>query len=242
MFDENQNQIDVKAFWDITYGLYLVTSFNKKDGRLAGQIANTAIQVASQPLLFAVAINKQNYTNESIRESGYFAIQSLDRDTPMELIGNFGFKSGRTHDKFKDIKYELVKSGVPMVLEHTTNFIELKVRDSVDVGSHLLFIGEVVQSKKLSDKPVLTYAEYHLVKQGKAPKTAPNAIIYEEKLDKNYKGELGGKYRCKICGYVYDPERGDPENDIAAGTPFSSLPEGWVCPICGASKEEFEKI
>ena len=50
------------------------------------------------------------------------------------------------------------------------------------------------------------------------------------------------KYRCKICGYVYDPEKGDPENNISGGTPFKELPDDWTCPICGASKEDFEVI
>ncbi len=50
------------------------------------------------------------------------------------------------------------------------------------------------------------------------------------------------KYRCIICGYVYDPAEGDPDNDIAPGTPFEDLPEDWVCPVCGAPKEDFEPI
>ncbi len=49
------------------------------------------------------------------------------------------------------------------------------------------------------------------------------------------------KYVCQVCGYVYDPEQGDPEADIPAGTPFEKLPEDWVCPVCGAGKSEFEK-
>ena len=50
------------------------------------------------------------------------------------------------------------------------------------------------------------------------------------------------KYECTICGYVYDPELGDPEGDIAPGTPFDELPDDWVCPVCGADKSDFEKL
>ena len=50
------------------------------------------------------------------------------------------------------------------------------------------------------------------------------------------------KYRCIPCGWVYDPAKGDPENGIAAGTPFEELPEDWCCPLCGAYKSQFEKI
>jgi len=50
------------------------------------------------------------------------------------------------------------------------------------------------------------------------------------------------KYRCAICDYIYDPAEGDPENGIAAGTSFEDLPEDWSCPVCGANKDQFEKI
>ena len=50
------------------------------------------------------------------------------------------------------------------------------------------------------------------------------------------------KYRCTICGYVYDPEKGDPDNGIEPGTLFEELPDDWTCPLCGAEKEEFEPV
>jgi rubredoxin len=49
------------------------------------------------------------------------------------------------------------------------------------------------------------------------------------------------KYECTICGYVYDPEKGDSEGGIPAGTKFEDLPNDWVCPVCGAAKDQFEK-
>ena len=50
------------------------------------------------------------------------------------------------------------------------------------------------------------------------------------------------KWKCVLCGYVYDPAKGDPENGVAPGTAFEDLPDDWVCPDCGAGKEDFEKI
>ncbi|MEE8174291.1 MAG: rubredoxin [Dehalococcoidia bacterium] len=79
-------------------------------------------------------------------------------------------------------------------------------------------------------------AHYHQVKRGTAPKTAPAHI--EERKEAAIKA---AKYRCTVCGYVYDPEQGDPEGGIAPGTAFEELPEGWLCPVCGAGKDEFEK-
>ena len=48
------------------------------------------------------------------------------------------------------------------------------------------------------------------------------------------------KWECQVCGYIYDPEEGDPENNVEPGTSFADIPEDWVCPQCGASKDEFE--
>jgi len=62
-------------------------------------------------------------------------------------------------------------------------------------------------------------------------------------LNKNNKSQGGkmDKYVCTICGYVYDPEQGDPDNGVEAGTKFEDLPDDWECPVCGASKDDFEK-
>ncbi len=51
-----------------------------------------------------------------------------------------------------------------------------------------------------------------------------------------------GKYRCTICGYIYDPELGEEDSDIPPGTPFEKLPDDWKCPVCGAPKDSFEKV
>jgi rubredoxin len=50
------------------------------------------------------------------------------------------------------------------------------------------------------------------------------------------------KYRCVVCGYIYDPAEGDPDNGVNPGTPFEDLPDDWVCPVCGATKDQFEKV
>ena len=50
------------------------------------------------------------------------------------------------------------------------------------------------------------------------------------------------KYVCMVCGYIYDPALGDPENGVAAGTAFNDLPDDWVCPVCGAGKDQFELV
>lgn len=106
----------------------------------------------------------------------------------------------------------------------------------MDAGTHTDFIGELVGAEILREGTPMTYAYYHQVKRGTTPRTAPSYI--EERKEAVPKME---KYRCRICGYIYDPELGDPEGDIEPGTPFEKLPEDWECPVCGASKDEFEK-
>ena len=70
-----------------------------------------------------------------------------------------------------------------------------------------------------------------------APKTAATYIKEPRK-----KGDEDmGKFRCTVCGYVYDPEKGDPDSGVKPGTPFEKLPDDWVCPVCGATKDQFEK-
>ena len=226
--------MDTKALYKISYGVYIVCSV---DGdKINGQIANTVIQAASEPPTIAVSINKDNLTHEYISKSKMFTASILSQDAPLTFIGNFGFKSGRDVNKFEGINYRTGTTGAPVVIDNATAYLEVRVTKEIDVGTHTMFIGELVDAGVLSEDTVMTYEYYHQVKRGTTPKSAPS---YVEK-----KEEKSGmkKYECSVCGYVYDPEEGDPENGISAGTAFEDLPDDWVCPICGASKEDFREV
>jgi len=230
--------MDPKALHKISYGLYVICSKNGE--KINGQIANALFQVTSQPPTIAVSINKQNLTHEYIGESKVLTISILSEQTPMTFIGNFGFKSGRDIDKFKKVNYKLGKNKVPIVIDYCLAYIEVRVTSKIDVGTHTIFVGKVEDGEILSDDKPMTYEYYHEVKGGISPKTAPT---YSEMVDKVVKKEEGNmdKYVCKVCGYVYDPEKGDPDSGIEPGTKFEDLPDDWVCPVCGAKKEDFEK-
>ena len=227
--------MNLKALHNLSYGLYVVSS--KKGDRLNGQIANTVIQVTSEPPAVAVCINKKNLTHEFIAESKVFTASMLSRDTPLSFIGHFGFKSGRDVDKLKDISYKLGETKAPIVLDHSLSYLEARVINQADVGTHTIFIGEVVGADMLKEGEPMTYAYYHEVKRGTTPKTAPTYI--EERKEAVSKMT---KYRCTVCGYIYDPALGDPDGGVKPGTAFEQLPDGWVCPVCGASKDAFEKV
>jgi len=227
--------MNLKALHTISYGLYVIGS--RKGDRLNGQIANTVIQVSSQPPLISVCINKENLTHEYIKSSGAFSVSVLSQDTPLSFIGHFGFKSGRDIDKFEGVNYRIGETQAPIVIDHALAYMEAKVTQEVDAGTHTDFIGQLVGAEVLREGEPMTYAYYHQVKRGTTPKTAPSYI--EERREAAPKM---AKYECTVCGYIYDPEVGDPDGDIPPGTPFEKLPEDWVCPVCGASKGEFEKL
>ena len=224
-----------KALYKLGYGLYVVTS--KKGDKLNGQIANTVFQITSEPPTVAVSINKKNLTWEYIKDSGAFAVSVLCQDTPLSFIGQFGFKSGRDIDKLSGISYKPGQTGAPIILDNTTSYLEVKVTNEMDIGTHTIFIGEVVDGDVLNEKPCMTYEYYRQVKRGSTPKTAPSYV--EEKKEEASKM---AKYKCSVCGWVYDPEIGDPDGGIAPGTPFEKIPDNWQCPMCGANKSEFEKM
>lgn len=227
--------MNTKALHTISYGLYVVGS--RKGDRLNGQIANTVIQVTSQPPAISVCINRENLTYECIKDSGAFSVSVLSQETPLSYIGHFGFKSGRDLDKSEGVNYRIGQTRSPIFLDHALAYIEARVTNEVDAGTHTDFIGEVIDADILKDGEPMTYAYYHQVKRGTTPKTAPSFVEEIKEV-----GAKMTKYECKVCGYVYDPEMGDPESSVSPGTSFDDLPDGWICPVCGAGKDEFQEV
>jgi flavin reductase (DIM6/NTAB) family NADH-FMN oxidoreductase RutF/rubredoxin len=234
-------QMNPKALYKISYGLYIVSSV--KDGKLNGQIANTLFQATSEPQTIVACLNKQNYTHSFVEASKVFTISVLRQDTPMDFVGLFGFKSGREVNKFETTKYMTGVTGAPIVTDHSLAYMECEVIDSVSVGTHTLFVGKMVNAEIVDDSAEpMTYAYYHLVKRGTSPKNAPTYQKEQAKPEPPKVDNTARKYRCTVCGYVYDPAVGDPDGGVKAGTPFEAIPDSWVCPVCGAAKSDFEPV
>jgi len=227
--------MNLQALHRLSYGMYVVCS--KKNDKFNGQISNTVIQVCSEPPVIAMALNKQNLTNEYVAASKVFTVSVLAEQTPLNLIGNIGFKSGRDVDKLKGVNYKIGETGAPIVLDNTLAYLEAKVISQMDVSTHTIFVGEVMAAEVVKEGEPMTYAYYHQVKRGTTPKTAPTYV--EEKKEEKPKMS---KYKCQVCGYIYNPELGDPDGHIKPGTPWEKLPDDWVCPVCGATKDKFDKI
>ncbi len=164
--------MDLKALNKITYGLYIVST--RAEGKDCGCVVNTLEQVTSDPPRLSVAINKSNYTEGLIEQSGVFAAVALTQDADIRLIGNFGFKSGRDTDKFANYPFERDLNGVAYITQCTAARYSLKLSGRLDVGTHMLLIGDVLDAEVLSECEPMSYAYYHLVKKGTTPKNAPS--------------------------------------------------------------------
>lgn len=235
--------MDLKVLYNISYGIYIVSS--KKEDQINGQIANTVFQITAEPATIAVSINKKNFTHDFITQSKVFAVSVLEQEVDMKFIGRFGFKSGRDENKFEGINYKIGVTGAPIIMENTIAYLEAEVIQAIDVGTHTLFVGKVVEAENIKKAKPLTYDYYHQIKKGISPQTAPTYIADNKKIENNKKrkeSEKMAKYKCSVCGYIYDPEKGNPESGVNPGTPFEDLPDDWVCPVCGAGKDEFEEL
>ncbi len=181
---ETANKNDLTALFNIGYGLYVVTSNDgKKDN---GLIVNTVTQVTSTPNRIAVTINKENYSHHVIKQTGKMNINCLSTDAPFSLFENFGFKSGRSVNKFEDIELLRSDNGLAFLPRYINSFMSLKVEQYIDLDSHGMFICSITESRVISSVETMTYTYYQ------------NNIKPRPETE----GKKG--FVCKICGYVYE--------------------------------------
>lgn len=234
--------LDLESLFKLNYPMCIMCA--AKGQKLAGCIVNTVFQIVPEPPTVAVSLNRQSLTHEYVTESRAFTISVLAEGAPMRLIAGFGFRSSRDVNKFEHVQYRIGLSGAPIVTDYTTSFIEAAVTQAVDCGTHTLFIAKVTACETIDDSKIpMTYTYYRDVKGGKTPRTAAT-YVKKTKAEQTWKqgAKSMKKYKCLMCGYIYDPQVGDPDNGIEPGTAFENLPDDWVCPDCGVGKEEFEPI
>ena len=225
--------IDQTAFFSLSYGLYVISS--KDADRAAGCVANTFQQVTSSPMQVSVALNKENATTGVIRAAGRFSATCLAQDAPMELIGTFGFHCSTDVDKFAACETALDAAGVPYVAEQCVARFSVRVVQAVNLGTHILYIGEVEEAAKVCAGDPMTYAYYHQVKGGKTPPKAssylPDAPDAAPAVPAAQDGGDAPKpryaWRCTVCGHI---EYGD------------ELPDDFACPVCSVGPDMFERV
>ncbi len=179
--------MDSSVLYNIGYGLYVLTAQEgEKDN---GCIINTVMQVTSEPLQIAIAVNKKNYTNEMIQRTKKFNISVLSESAKFEIFEHFGFHSGRDTNKFADFgDTKRSPNGLLYITQDTNSYMSAYVKQEIDLGTHTLFIAQLVAAEVLSDEPTVTYNYYQNNIKPKPQNT-------------NKKG-----WRCKICGYIYEGE------------------------------------
>lgn len=181
---ETANKNDLTALFNIGYGLYVVTSNDgKKDN---GLIVNTVTQVTNTPNRIAVTINKDNYSHHIIKQTGIMNINCLSQDAPFSVFEKFGFRSGRSVDKFAGEEVLRSDNGLVFLSKHINSFMSLKVEQYMDLGTHGMFICSITESRVISNVETMTYTYYQNNVKPK-PKT---------------EGRKG--FVCKVCGYVYE--------------------------------------
>lgn len=234
--------MDATAFAKFTSGLYVVSA-SGADGTSACLI-NTGLQLTSTPLQIEVVVNKQNHTQQAILDAGHFALCPLDVTCDMEYVGRFGFKSSADVDKFAGIDSAVTALGDRYPLPHVLAVVSCKVVATLDVGTHMVFVGEVQDARTLGDADPLTYAYYHTVLKGKTPPKASSYVPKEvantgdgsaNADDQIERGNTMAdekktyKFVCTVCGY-----------EVEVDTP--ELPEDYVCPVCGVGPDQFELV
>ena len=182
--EDTADKNDLRAMFNIGYGLYVVTTNDgKKDN---GCIVNTVTQVTSSPNRVAVTINKENYTHHVVEQTGIMNVNCLSVDAPFSVFENFGFRSGRAEDKLKDMEELRSDNGLRFLPQYINAFFSLKVVNYVDLGTHGMFICDVTESRVITKAETMTYTYYQNNVKPK-PET---------------EGKKG--FVCKVCGYVYE--------------------------------------
>ncbi len=214
--------MDPTVLYNLTYGLYVVGVMDGE--RPVGCVINTCYQVTSQNPILAISLNKNNFTLDAIRRNRRYSLSILNEDSDPTVIGTFGFHSSRDTDKYADYGYDII-SGAPVVRGTFAGRLILEALDFVDCETHVLVLGRLVDTDAGEGTP-MTYAYYHKVIKGKAPKNAPT--YREEKPEEKPAASNLTKYRCDLCGYEVEVE--------------GELPADFTCPLCGASRDQFSKV
>jgi len=209
----------------LTYGVFILTSKHKK--KASGCVINTCMQISTNPDRIIISLMNSNYTRDIIKDSGVFCVAILDEGCPLELIKHFGYQSGKKVDKFKELTTFDDINGVPCVLSHVCAAISAKVIDSVNLGSHTIFIGKVMDQKLITGDTPMTYSYYQDNVKPKITKSNSESVVggADSKSDSD-KGPIVG-WRCIICGFVYK---------------YPVLPDDYTCEVCGHPASDFVPI
>ncbi len=200
--------MDKKAMYKLSYGLFVVTA--RDDNKDNGCIVNTVSQVTTTPNRITVAINKDNLTHDMVLKTGEFNVSILTEKTSFETFKHWGFQSGKNVDKAKEITISRSDNGIIYIPESANAYLSAKVVQTVDLGTHTLFLADVTDGAVLSEEESVTYA-YYQKNIKPSPVTKKKGFV------------------CTICGYIYEGES-LPEDFIC---PICKHPASDFVPVQG---------
>lgn len=166
--------MDKKAMYQFSCGVYLVSTTDEDKDYAC--LINTGMQVTGNPLQISVTLNKENATAQAILRSGHFALTTLTEEADIAFAGPFGFRTSTDFDKFEGHACQKTVLGDTYTPECAGAVIAAKVVNTLDVGSHIIFVGAVEDSQVISDTTPMTYAYYHSTLKGKTPPKASSFI------------------------------------------------------------------
>jgi len=214
----------------LSYGLFVLTA--ARDGKDNGCIINTVCQVASDPLTISIAVNKANYTCDMIAETGKFCVSIISEAAGFDLFTHFGFRSGRDVDKFADFTdFSRNGDGLPYITRGTNGYISAQVTQSLDLGSHTLFIASVTAMEILNDTPSATYAYYHA--HIKPQRSAAPAAATAAGSTAAGGGAAAAGDGTVTGGAAADSSTATGGGAAADGGSTAAKQTVWVCEICG---------
>jgi len=225
-----------KALYNLTYGVYFMSA--RESDRDNACIINTAVQVANNPTRISIAAIKGNLTHDMILATGKCNLSPLTTDAPFSLFSHFGMQSGRNTDKFADFS-DVARSenGLYYLTKYSTAFLSLNIVETHDLGSHTLFIGELVDAEVLTNAENCTYGYYQTVIKAKASQPVVKSGWRCTVCNHVYEGEnLPEDYICPICKHgVEDFEKIEAAPAKAEeATPAEPVGTSkYVCSVCG---------
>ena len=166
--------MDASALFKFTSGLYVVSS--EADGEVGACIINTGLQLTAEPLQMEVVVNKLNHTEQVIEKAGHFALTVITEKADMPYIGRFGFRSSANFDKFEGVETRRTALGDPYTPECAAAVVTCDVVKTLDVGTHVIFVGEIRDAEPLSGDAPMSYTYYHTVLWGKTPPKASSYV------------------------------------------------------------------
>ena len=215
--------MDITVLFKLTYGLYVVGCM---DGdRPVGCTINTCFQVTSENPILAISLNKNNYTLDAIKRNKRFSLSIIAEESDTSVIGQFGFCSSRSVDKYADYGYDVVE-GAPLVKGTFAGRLILDALTFVDNETHVVVMARLVDTVKGEGTP-MTYDYYHRVVMVKSPMTAPSLVSVRFYFNSEPKAAKR-RYRCNMCGYVAEFD--------------GEMPADYHCPLCRVDSSQFTAL